>query len=180
MFYCSMHIINTLSEYGLISKLFHWLTATIVIIQIPLGFYLVDLDFGPEKITFENLHIILGLAVFYVTLLRLLNNILNPTPKLKTNSFVGQKFIAKLNHLLLYISILTITISGMLKKLFNGEKLNLFFQDITLKDNFALSKQFYDVHMFANYVLIGLIILHISAVIIHKIFFKENILKRIF
>ena len=174
-----MHIINTVTEYGLISKFFHWVVAIILIIQIPLGFYLVDLDFGPERISFENIHIILGLTIFYITIVRLMNNILNPTPKLNTNSFMGQKFLARLNHILLYISILTITVSGILKKLFNGENLNLFFQEITLKDNFELSEQFYDVHVIANYVLIGLILLHISAVIIHKIFFKENILKRI-
>src|SRR6056300_352560 len=168
-----MHIINTVTEYGLISKLFHWLVAIILIEQIPLGFYLVDLDFGPKRITFENVHIILGLTVFYLTILRLLNNIFNPTPQLNTNSFTGQKFIARLNHILLYISVLTITISGILKKLFDGEKLNIFFKEIKLKDNFELTEQFYDIHVLANYVLIGLILLHIFAVIIHKVFFKE-------
>ena len=93
-----MHIINTVTEYGLISKFFHWVVAIILIIQIPLGFYLVDLDFGPERISIENIHIILGLTVFYITIIRLLNNILNPTPKLNTNSFTGQKFIARLNQ----------------------------------------------------------------------------------
>jgi len=174
-----MHTINTVTEYGLISKLFHWLVAIILIVQIPLGFYLVDLDFGPKRITFENVHIILGLTVFYLTIFRLLNNIFNPTPQLNTNSFTGQKFIARLNHILLYISVLTITISGILKKLFDGEKLNIFFKEIKLKDNFELTEQFYDIHVLANYVLIGLILLHIFAVIIHKVFFKENIIKRI-
>ena len=174
-----MHTINTVTEYGLISKLFHWLVAIILIVQIPLGFYLVDLDFGPKRITFENIHIILGLTVFYLTILRLLNNIFNPTPQLNTNSFTGQKFIARLNHILLYISVLTITISGILKKLFDGEKLNIFFKEIKLKDNFELTEQFYDIHVLANYVLLGLILLHIFAVIIHKVFFKENIIKRI-
>ena len=174
-----MHIINTVTEYGLISKFFHWVVAIILIVQIPLGFYLVDLDFGPKRITFENIHIILGLTVFYLTILRLLNNIFNPTPQLNTNSFTGQKFIARLNHILLYISVLTITISGILKKLFDGEKLNIFFKEIKLKDNFELTEQFYDIHVLANYVLIGLILLHIFAVIIHKVFFKENIIKRI-
>ena len=174
-----MHTINTVTEYGLISKLFHWLVAIILIVQIPLGFYLVDLDFEPKRITFENIHIILGLTVFYLTILRLLNNIFNPTPQLNTNSFTGQKFIARLNHILLYISVLTITISGILKKLFDGEKLNIFFKEIKLKDNFELTEQFYDIHVLANYVLIGLILLHIFAVIIHKVFFKENIIKRI-
>jgi len=56
-----MHIINTVTEYGLISKFLHWVVAIILIIQIPLGFYLVDLDFGPERISIENIHIILGL-----------------------------------------------------------------------------------------------------------------------
>ena len=159
--------------------MFHWLVAIILIVQIPLGFYLVDLDFGPKRITFENAHIILGLTVFYLTIFRLLNNIFNPTPQLNTNSFTGQKFIARLNHILLYISVLTITISGILKKLFDGEKLNIFFKEIKLKDNFELTEQFYDIHVLANYVLIGLILLHIFAVIIHKVFFKENIIKRI-
>jgi cytochrome b561 len=79
---------------------------------------------------------------------------------------------------LLYLSILTITISGILKKLFNGEKLNLFFKDIQIQDNFDLAEQFYDIHIIANYTLIALLTLHIFAVIIHRYIFKENILKK--
>jgi len=113
-----------------------------------------------------------------LVILRLLNNFLNPTPKIITSSFFGQKFIAKLNHVLLYLSVLTITVSGILKKLFNGEKLNLFFKDIQIQDNFDLADQFYDIHILANYILIGLISLHILAVIVHRYIFKENILKK--
>jgi superoxide oxidase len=79
---------------------------------------------------------------------------------------------------LLYLSVLTITISGILKKLFNGEKLNFFFKDIQIQDNFDLADQFYDIHILANYTLIGLISLHILAVIVHRYIFKENILKK--
>jgi cytochrome b561 len=52
-----MHIKNTLTEYGLISKLLHWMSAVLLFTQIPIGFYLVDLDFGPERISLENIHI---------------------------------------------------------------------------------------------------------------------------
>ena len=44
-----MHVTNTLTEYGIISKLLHWLSAILLLIQIPLGFYLVDLDFGDQR-----------------------------------------------------------------------------------------------------------------------------------
>ena len=174
-----MHVKNTLTEYGIISKLLHWLSAILLLIQIPLGFYLVDLDFGNERLSIENIHIIIGLSIFYLAIIRLLNKILNPTPKLNPGIFKGQKFIAKLNHILLYVAILSITISGILKKLFNGETLVIFFREIKIQDNFALADQFYNIHIISNYSIIALIILHISAVIIHRLFFGENLLKKI-
>jgi len=145
---------------------------------MPLGFYLVDLDFGTERINLENIHITIGLSIFYLVILRLLYKSLNPTPKLGPSVFTGQKFLAKLNHVLLYVTILSITISGILKKLFNGETLTIFYKKIQIQDNFELGELFYDIHVVSNYVLIGLIIIHILAVIVHKLFFDDNLLKK--
>ena len=107
--------------------MFHWLNATLLIIQIPLGFYLVDLDFGDERLKIEKIHIIIGLLIFYLVILRLLNNFFNPIPKMNQSKFFGQKLLAKMNHIFLYLAILSITVSGICKKLFNGETLNFFF-----------------------------------------------------
>ena len=174
-----MRLTNNLTEYGFISKIFHWLSAAVLLIQIPLGFYLVDLDFSEKRLTIEGIHVILGVSIFYLTLLRLIYKLFNPTPSLVNSIFTGQRLIAKLNHILLYISILVITSSGALKKLFNGETLDLFLFDIEIKDNFELAELFYDIHILSNYTLITLISLHIIAVIVHKIIFKENLLKKI-
>ena len=179
MFNCAMHVKNTLTEYGLISKLLHWVSAVLLLIQIPLGFYLVDLDFGPERLNIENIHVAVGLAIFYLVIFRLINNILNPTPKLEPNIFKGQKLLAKLNHVLLYVTILSITISGILKKLFNGEVLIIIFKKIKIQDNFELGELFYDIHVYSNYSLIALIAIHLMAVVIHKLFFNDNLLKKI-
>ena len=174
-----MHVKNTLAEYGLISKLLHWISAILLFIQIPLGFYLVDLDFGLERLTVENIHVTVGLSIFYLVILRLLYKIFNPTPRLEPSIFKGQKFLAKLNHVLLYVTILSITISGILKKLFNGESLIIIFKKITIQDNFELAELFYEIHIFSNYLIIILITIHIVAVIIHKFFFNDNLLKKI-
>ena len=149
-----MHVKNTLTEYGLISKLFHWISALLLFIQIPLGFYLVDLDFGPERLSIENIHVVIGLSIFYLVILRLISKIINPNPKLEPSIFKGQRFLAKLNHVLLYVTILSITISGILKKLFNGETLVIVFKKIRIEDNFELSEIFYDIHVFSNYLII--------------------------
>ncbi len=174
-----MRLTNSLTEYGFISKVFHWLSAAVLIIQIPLGFYLVDMDFGDKRLTVESIHVTLGLSIFYLILFRLLYKTLNPTPRLQNSLFPGQKIIAKLNHIFLYVSILVITISGALKKLLNGEELDMFFFNIEIKDNFELAEIFYEIHIVGNYTLIALISLHIFAVIIHKLLFKENLLKKI-
>lgn len=174
-----MHYKNTISNYGLTSKIFHWLSAALLLIQIPLGFYLVDLDFGDERLKIEKIHIVIGLTIFYLVIFRLLNNLFNPTPKIDPSKFLGQKILAKMNHLLLYMAILSITVSGILKKLLNGEPLNFFFKEIIIKENFELADQFYDIHIFSNYLIVILISIHILAVIIHKIFFNENLLKKI-
>tara|TARA_Y100001958_G_C21001842_1_gene385358 strand:+ start:198 stop:725 length:528 start_codon:yes stop_codon:yes gene_type:complete len=173
-----MHLRNTLTEYGIISKVLHWLSAILLLVQIPLGFYLVDLDFGEERINLENIHVILGLIIFYIVIIRLVNKILNPNPKLNPSIFKGQVFLAKLNHILLYFAILSITISGILKKLFNGESLNLFFKEILIKENFELADKFYNIHILSNYTIIALITIHLIAIVVHKLFFKDNLLKK--
>ena len=174
-----MKLTNSLTEYGSISKIFHWLSAAVLLLQIPLGFYLVDLDFNEKRLTIESIHVILGLSIFYLTILRLIYKLFNPTPSLGNSIFPGQRLIAKINHILLYLTILIITISGALKKLFNGEILDLFLFDFEIKDNFELAELFYEIHILSNYTLIVLISLHIFAVIIHKVVFKENLLKKI-
>ena len=44
-----MRLTNNLTEYGFISKAFHWLSAAALVVQIPLGCYLVDLDFNETR-----------------------------------------------------------------------------------------------------------------------------------
>ena len=175
-----MRFFNSLNEYGLLAKLFHWITFLVLILQIPFGFYLVGLEFSDERIELENFHILIGITIFYITLFRLMWKFINPNPTSSINIFKGQVLVAKLNHFLLYLSILMITTSGILKKLYMGETLNfLFFNYGFKKDNFILADAFYQVHIYANYLLIALVILHILAVIAHHVLFKDKILKKI-
>ncbi len=175
-----MSIFNSQKEYGLLAKLFHWITFVILLAQIPFGFYLVGLEFSDRRIDLENIHILIGITVFYITLLRLIWKFFNSSPTDGNSFFKGQIIIAKINHFFLYLSIFTITISGVLKKLYMGEKLNfLFFRYGFNKDNFQLADLYYEVHIYANYLLIVLITLHILAVIVHHFIFKDKILDKI-
>ena len=174
-----MQVNNTFEKYGLLAKLFHWFTFIALIIQVPFGFYLVGLEFSDRRIDLENIHILIGITIFYFVLLRLIWKLFNPSPKSEHNFFKAQNLIAKTNHFLLYVGLFTITISGVLKKLYMGEKLNFFiFQYAFKESNFQLADSFYVVHIYANYLLIALVSLHILATVAHHIFFKDKILKK--
>ena len=174
-----MKITNSSKEYGLLAKLFHWITFIALIAQVPFGFYLVGLEFSDRRIDLENIHILIGISVFYFVLIRLIWKLSNPSPKSENNFFKGQALIAKANHFLLYVSVFAITISGIFKKLYMGEKLNFFIFQFALKEsNFQLADSFYVAHIYANYLLIILVSLHIVAVIAHHILFKDRIFKR--
>jgi cytochrome b561 len=46
-------------------------------------------------------------------------------------------------------------------------------------DNFVLADAYYEVHIYANYLLLTLVALHILAVIVHHFIFKDKILNKI-
>ena len=175
-----MQFLNSKSQYGLLAKLFHWITFIALIIQVPFGFYLVGLEFSDRRIDLENIHILVGISIFYITLFRLIWKFSNPSPKEWKSHFKGQAFVASANHFLLYLTIFTITLSGILKKLYMGETLNfIFFKYGFEKDNFILADTYYQIHIYANYLLLALVSLHIGAVIVHHFIFKDKILKKI-
>ena len=61
-----------------------------------------------------------------------------------------------------------------------GEKLNFFIFQFALKEsNFQLADSFYAAHIYANYLLLALVTLHILAVIVHHFIFKDKILSKI-
>ena len=174
-----MKLFNSLYKYGLLAKLFHWVTFIVLIIQIPLGLYLVKLDFSEIRINLEELHIFIGIIVFYLTLLRLIWKFIDPKQSPKRSLFKGQVILSKINYFFMYLSLFTITTSGILKKLFMGEELNLiFFKLQFVKSNFELADVYYTLHIYSNYLLVMLFAIHIMAVIVHHTYFKEKILNK--
>ena len=88
-----MKVFNSNSEYGLLAKLFHWVTFIVLIAQVPFGFYLVGLEFSAERIELENIHILIGITIFYITLFRLILKFFNPSPSEARSFFKWQVFI---------------------------------------------------------------------------------------
>ena len=170
---------NNISQYGIIAKIFHWATFLFLIVQIPFGFYISGLEFSMEKANFENYHSLSGIVIFYLILGRLIWKFLNPAPESWDKNKL-RKIIAKTNYFLMYSFIIIIVVSGVLKKFYTEEPVNLLiFKIQSSKTVFELSDFFYSLHEISNFILIALVSLHVTAALYHHIFLKQKIIKKI-
>ena len=64
-----MKFFNSFYKYGLVAKVFHWVTFMLLLLQFPLGLYLVSMDFSETRINLEQFHIFFGIIIFYITAL---------------------------------------------------------------------------------------------------------------
>ena len=92
----------------------------------------------------------------------------------------GQTCLRTTNHILLYLFLLIVVFSGMLKKFFIEEPINLFFFEIqSSKTIFELSNAFYQLHWLSSIILVSLVLLHILAAMYNHMILKQKILKKI-
>lgn len=175
-----MTIKNSAQQWGWLSKIFHWLTAVLIFIQIPLGFYAESLRLSPLKIDVFVWHKSLGMLILLLVVARLLWRIKNTLPvALATNRL--QQLLASLAHGMLYFLMLALPLSGWVTSSAANFPVKLFWMvplpaivgpDQDLK---ALAAQ---VHEICVFVTIAILLVHIAAALRHHFILRDSALKR--
>ena len=156
----------------------HWLTTILILALFPLGKYMEGLS-SLEKMGLIKIHVILGIIVFLVTLIRSYLFFKSQRPEdLKTGSKFNDKLAVWIHNafyfLLIGISIAglaTMFIGGYIDALKSGNS-----ELILVKENIGPLKA----HGILATIMMILVVLHILGVVKHYLFTKENALKRIF
>ena len=170
-------------KYSLVARLFHWLTAVLVIGMIGLGVYMEDLPLSMEKIKVYNIHKSVGVCVFVITVLRILWRLRHPAPALPSEMRRWERIAAHASHFCLYGLLLFMPAVGMLHSwaanfpvvIFDVFTLPaLIGPDETLKN--ALSWT----HYLGSLAFAGLISVHVVAALKHHIINKDDVMRRMF
>ncbi len=176
-----MELENTAEQWGWLSKIFHWLTAALIFIQIPLGFYADSLKLSAFKIDVFVWHKSLGMLVLLLLILRLLWRIKSTVPvSLATNKL--QKALASTVHAVLYLLMLALPISGWVVTSAANLPVKLFWliplPAITAPD-MALKSLAAEIHEVCVFVLIAVLVLHIGAALRHQLILADSAIKRL-
>lgn len=173
---------NTTHSYGSSMKFFHWLIAILVIGMIIFGFCLDSFTDKSTKIFFIQLHKSIGLTILALMLMRLIWRWLNISPKLPSSMPWWERFLARLVHILLYIVVFMMPLSGWLASTAGGHATNFFWLFRVNAPGIAQSKTLaqciFDFHIYGAWILIGLLTLHTLASLKHHFLDKDDVLTR--
>ena len=168
-------------RYGLVSRLFHWITVLLVMVMIPVGFLMVQEIPRPVQDSLFIVHKSLGPAVLVVVVLRLAWRAFHPAPPLPADLPAAQRFAASAVHVGLYALLLVMATSGYVRVTTGGfpiEALQAIGVPPLFPKNEAVAKVAERIHATAIIGLLALIALHVGAAAWHGLVRRDGIVSR--
>ncbi len=177
----SLMLKNNADAYGLVHKLMHWVTALIFIGLFAVGFWMVDLSYYSDWYrTAPDLHKSFGLTLLAISLFRVVWVLINSKPKSLSDNQLEAR-AGHIAHLLLYVGLFVIMISGYLISTADGRGIEWFgLFEIPSFGEFIDQQEDVagDIHKWGAYIILGLVGVHVVAALKHHFINKDNTLKR--
>jgi cytochrome b561 len=169
-------------QYTRTAMLLHWLIAVLLLGQFLFGWYLTGIPRGiPERGYFVNLHKSTGLVIGVLVLLRIAWRLSHTPPPLPQTVPGWQRTAARVSHVLLYVLMLAMPLSGYIASNFSKWGVKIF-NTFTLPPWGSDDKQIYaffnQAHQILSWALLGLILLHVLAALKHALLDRDEILFR--
>jgi cytochrome b561 len=178
-----MKLRNDDNRYGLVALLLHWIVALAVFGLFGLGLWMTSLTYyDPWYQQGPWLHKGIGVTLFAVVLFRLVWRWLNPKPAPLPNHAAWEHLAARVTHVLLYLLLFAVMVSGYLISTADGRSLEVF-DLFTIPATVSGIDNMEDiaglVHLWLASCLVGLALLHTLAAFKHHFFDKDRTLLRI-
>lgn len=166
-------------KFHVLSRLFHWTVAALIVVQIPLAWTMIAMESGMDKFSAYAWHKSLGLTVFAVTALRLAWRAATPTPPLPSNMARTERWLAGAAHVTLYLIVLVMPLAGWCYSSASAYSVSFFgwfvLPDLVPADE-TLADVFQLMHRVLAYLLCIVLALHIAAALYHHLVRRDNVL----
>lgn len=159
----------------------HWLIAFALIGSFSVGLYMVDLPLSPQKLKLYSWHKWAGVTIFLFVVLRLGWRLSHSPPEMPAAMPAWQRKVAEATHVLLYLLMLAVPLSGWLMSSAKGFQ-TVWFGVLPLPDLLGKNKELGDllqkVHEVLNFTMAALVIAHLGAALKHHFIDRDDVLSR--
>lgn len=168
-------------RYGGVARLFHWLTAGLVLAMVPAGFIMIRVGPGSLQNSLFDFHRSVGVVLMVLTLARLFWRLRHPPQPLPASMPIWQRRAADAVHILLYGFLLINPLIGWLATSAYGASIEVFglftLPALTGQDR-GLAASLFSLHMALGLAFTGLMILHAAAALHHHFILRDGTLRR--
>jgi cytochrome b561 len=176
-----MGLRNTETRYGAVAQAVHWLMALALIAVFTLGFVMVELPKGPDRVKLFSYHKWIGVIAFVLVVLRLAWRWQVAPPPLPRTMKGWEVRTAEITHRMLYLLLFVAPLSGWLMSSAKGVQTVLFgklpIPDLLAKDP-PLGAALEEIHIALVWMLLGVIALHTLAALKHHFVDRDDVLAR--
>lgn len=169
-------------RYTYTAMLFHWLIAVLVVAAFTLGLVMTDIPgLTPTKLRYFSWHKWLGVTVLLLAALRVLWRLFHQSPEYPATMARWQQSAARGLHILLYVLIFAVPLSGYFYSLASGVPvvyLGLFELPVLIEANPGLKPVLKAVHYWLNMLLAGSVGVHVAAALKHQFVDRDGVLRR--
>lgn len=168
--------------YSPVARALHWLSALLVLATFPVGVIMLQKGLSrPFQDTLFMFHKNIGVVILALVLARLAYRLANPPPPLPASVPPLQARISGAVHLLLYVFVIVMAVSGYVRVVAGGFPLEVWDalgvpRLVPVSETLAASAK--AVHATARFGMIALIAAHVGAALYHALILKDGILHR--
>ncbi len=160
-----------------LTRVLHWLVAALILVQVPLAYYMIGLPLSPDKFGKYALHKSLGMLILALTVLRLAWRWVRPPPAPPGGR--AQRLVARVTHGLLYVVVLAMPVTGWIASSARNFPVSVFGL-VQLPDLVGPDRALHDaltlVHRGLSWLLLALLALHVLAALYHGLVRRDGVL----
>lgn len=178
----------SIDRYTLIQRVLHWLIAVLAVGLLGAGLTLGNLGYeggvaalGTDATNLlYTYHKTFGVMLFGLMVPRLLLRLMLGAPSYRQPLAAWQAAASRVVHWLFYLILLTMPVVGWLATASGGFPVQFFGWELpgfVAKDE-TLSKGLFQIHAWLGWTLIGLILIHVAAALMHWLIQRDGVMER--
>ena len=167
-------------QYGATAKVLHWLIVALLIAQYLIGWLMPDIHRGMKPGAGMTLHISFGFTILVLIVLRFAWRLTHPVAP-ESSLPPWQRLSSEVVHWMLYVLVLTTTVTGWLFASFRGWSVALFYvmpMPMLASDNAEAGKAIDGLHQASEWALLVLIGIHVASALAHVFVYRDRIMQR--
>ena len=174
------NLIESVGRYRYPAIVLHWILALLIPTMIGLGWYMLSIEKQPNSGWYFALHMSLGLTAAFLIASRLVWRLGHSPDALPASVPAWQAKMARATHVLLYVAMLFMPVTGFLGASYSGDGVSYFGVPLPgwSSRNDVLKEQFFEIHSFLAWSLVVLLGIHVLGALKHLLIDKDGVFWR--